>query len=133
MKNSPRNAASSTPRTRREFLSKVGQGMLAATVGFEVANGLGLSSVLAEETSNALNFGSHEPLVRLMQDTPADKLLPMLAEKLRGGMEIRTLVTAQAPCHRRSKLPRNNRCAMPRLLVVTARSILFIPASLMTA
>ena len=91
-----------TPRTRREFLSQVGQGMLAATVGFEVANGLGLSSAFAEETTHALDFGPLEPLVRLMQDTPADKLLPVLAEKLRGGMEIRTLVTAGALANART-------------------------------
>ncbi len=84
------------PRTRREFLAQVGQGMLAATVGYEVANGLGLSYALAEEKSQALNFGALEPLVRLMQDTPADKLLPMLAEKLRSGTEIKTLVAAGA-------------------------------------
>ena len=102
MKNPPRNTRSNTPRTRREFLSKVGQGMLAATVGFEVANGLGLSSALAEETTNALDFGPHEALVRLMQDTPADKLLAVLAEKLRGGMELRTFVTAGALANART-------------------------------
>ncbi len=84
------------PRTRREFLAQVGQGMLVATVGYEVANGLGLSSALAEEKAAALNFGPLESLVRLMQDTPADKLLPVLAEKLRSGTEIRTLVAAGA-------------------------------------
>ena len=30
------------PRTRREFLTDVGRGMLIATVGCEVATGLGL-------------------------------------------------------------------------------------------
>ena len=29
------------PRTRREFLAEVGRGMLVATVGYEVASGLG--------------------------------------------------------------------------------------------
>lgn len=84
------------PRTRREFLAQVGQGMLVATVGYEVANGLGLSEALAEESPEALSFGGLEPLVRLMQDTPIDKLLPLLAEKLRGGTELRTLVAAGA-------------------------------------
>ena len=76
--------------------------MLAATVGFEVANGLGLSSVQAGEITHALDFGPLEPLVRLMQDTPADKLLPVLAEKLCGGTELRTLVTAGALANART-------------------------------
>lgn len=46
------------PNTRREFLADVGRGMLIATVGFEVANDLGLASALAAEESGALTFGS---------------------------------------------------------------------------
>src|SRR5437867_10658129 len=102
MKHLPQNANTTTPRTRREFLARVGQGMFVATVGYEVAKGLGLSSALAEETTSALDFGPLESLVRLMQDTPADKLLSVLAEKLRGGMEIRTFVTAGALANART-------------------------------
>ena len=102
MKTQPRNETTISPRTRREFLSQVGQGMMAATIGYEVATGLGLSSARAEEAAGALDFGPLDPLVRLMQDTPADKLLPMLAEKLRGGMELRTLVTAGALANART-------------------------------
>jgi len=53
-----------TTRTRREFLADVGRGMLVATVGYEVATELGLSSALAEETAGRLSFGSLEPLGR---------------------------------------------------------------------
>jgi hypothetical protein len=90
------------PATRREFLADVGRGMLIATVGFEVANGLGLSSVLAAEESEALAFGSLEPLVRLMQETPADRLLPALMEKMRSGADLRRLVAAGALANART-------------------------------
>ena len=38
-----------TPRTRREFLAEVGRGMLVATVGYRVANELGLASSVGGE------------------------------------------------------------------------------------
>jgi hypothetical protein len=85
-----------TPRTRREFLTDVSRGMLVATVGYEVAHGLGLTSALAEETSAALSFGALEPLVCLMQETPANKLLPMLVDKLNHGTQLRELLAAAA-------------------------------------
>src|ERR1051326_1083891 len=86
-----------TPRTRREFLAEVGQGMLLATVGAEVASGLGLARAdAAEAASDALHFGSLEPLVVLMQETPADRLLPKLAGQLRSGTDLRQLVAAAA-------------------------------------
>lgn len=93
-----------TPRTRREFLSHVGQGTLAATVGLEVARGLGLSPALAADPAEAeaISFGSLEPLVRMMQDTPAKELLPKLVEKLRAGTELRTLVAAGALANART-------------------------------
>jgi hypothetical protein len=85
-----------TLRTRREFLSEVGRGMLVATVGYEVAHGLGLTSAIAEEAAAPLSFGALEPLVCLMQETPPDKLLPMLVKKLNGGTQLRDLVAAAA-------------------------------------
>src|SRR6185312_12919179 len=50
-----------TLRTRREFFTDVGRGMLVASVGYEVANGLGLSTAFAEEPT-PLSFGELEPL-----------------------------------------------------------------------
>jgi len=32
------------PKTRREFLTEVGRGMLVATVGYEIASDLGLAA-----------------------------------------------------------------------------------------
>jgi len=75
-----------TSRTRREFLAEVGRGMLVATVGYEVAGELGLASSLGDET--ALSFGPLEPLVCLMQETPVNRLLPTLVERLRAGTEL---------------------------------------------
>ncbi|HEY3901517.1 MAG TPA: hypothetical protein VGM54_23100 [Chthoniobacter sp.] len=91
-----------TPRTRREFLAQVSQGMLVASVGVEVANELGLSPALAEETSAELGFGSLEPLVRLMQETPVDQLLPKLVAELRAGTELKRLVAAGAMANART-------------------------------
>src|SRR2546427_2546362 len=91
-----------TPRTRREFLAEVGRGMLVATVGYEVANGLGLVSALAEESADSLSFGPLEPLVCLMQETPVNRLLPMLAEQLRSGTDLRRLVAAAALANART-------------------------------
>src|SRR5882672_3786350 len=85
-----------TPRNRREFLAEVGRGMLIATVGSEVAGGLGLAHATAAEAEEALHFGSLEPLVVLMQETPADKLLPRLVEQLRSGTDLKRLVAAAA-------------------------------------
>ena len=84
------------PRTRREFLTDVGRGMLVATVGYEVAQGLGLASALADEPSEALSFGSLEPLVSLMQETPIDRLVPVLVNRLRSGVDLRKLTAAAA-------------------------------------
>src|SRR5438094_5883420 len=91
-----------TPRTRREFLAEVGRGMLVASVGYEVASNLGLASALAEDAPDTLSFGSLEPLVRLMQETPADRLLPALAKQLHSGADLRRLTAAAALANART-------------------------------
>ena len=65
---------------RREFLAEVGRGMLVATVGSAVASELGLAKSFAEEAPNELQFGELEPLVRFMQETAPNKLVPALGE-----------------------------------------------------
>src|SRR5437899_1867777 len=89
-----------TSSTRREFLAEVGRGMLVATVGYELASELGLASTLGEET--ALSFGALEPLVCLMQETPVNRLLPTLVERLRAGTQLSRLVTAAALANART-------------------------------
>lgn len=81
--------------TRREFLSDVGRGMLLAGLGTSLATDLGVSRAWADD-SEALTFGNLEPLVALMQDTEPAKLTAVLVEKLKSGMDLRTLVAAGA-------------------------------------
>jgi hypothetical protein len=89
-------------RTRREFLADVGRGVLVAGIGSTLATQLGLAPALADEPSDRLTFGNLEPLVALLQETPPDKLLPLLVEKLSKGTELRSLVAAGALANARS-------------------------------
>lgn len=91
-------------RSRREFLSDVGSGMLVAGVGYSTALDLGLSTARAAEGSepNVLTFGSLEPLVGLMQDTPVNKLLSVLVGKMHDGTDLKTLVAAAALANART-------------------------------
>jgi hypothetical protein len=91
-----------TNRNRREFLADVGKGMLIAGVGPALAADLGLASARAGEGPERLSFGDREPLVSLLEDTPADKLLPILVEKLKGGADAGSLVAAAALANART-------------------------------
>src|SRR5258706_3965540 len=79
------------PKTRREFLADVGRGMLVATVGYGIARELCLAPAFGAEAPDALDFGSLEPLVRFMQETPAEKLVPALTDKLKSGADLRQI------------------------------------------
>jgi hypothetical protein len=82
-------------RNRRRFLADVGRGMLLASLGPAVASELGVGPARAAfGDSERLEFGKLEPLVGLMQDTPAAKLTPVLVERLRQGTSLQTLVAA---------------------------------------
>ena len=81
------------PNTRREFLADVGRGMLVASLG-TAAFDLGLAPASAAEGADALDFGKLEPLAALLQDTPTNKLMSVLVEKLKSGTDLRTLVAA---------------------------------------
>jgi hypothetical protein len=76
--------------------------MLVATVGYEMANDLGLASAHAEETAESLAFGDLEPLVCLMQETPANRLLPALIDQLHLGTSLRQLTAAAALANART-------------------------------
>src|SRR6267143_1295216 len=88
--------------TRREFLADVGRGMLVASVGYGMATELGLAPAFAAEAPDALDFGPLESLVCLMQETPANRLLPALADKLKSGTELSRLVAAGALANART-------------------------------
>ena len=90
--------------TRRDFLSQVGQGMLVASVG-SLAFDLGLTGAIAGEADKdgpSLTFGKLEPLVRLMQETPADKLLPKVVAMLDSGTSLKDCVAAAALANARA-------------------------------
>jgi hypothetical protein len=88
---------------RREFLADVGRGMLLASVGSTLAQDLGLgSSAMAEGASARLNFGAMEPLVSLMQETPAARILPAVMQRIKGGTELRQVVAAAALANART-------------------------------
>jgi len=89
-------------RNRREFLADVGRGMLIAGAGPVLASDLGLARVLADEPAKRLDFGKLEPLVAIMQETPADKLLPILVERLNKGTDLQQLVAAGALANART-------------------------------
>src|SRR4051812_35089178 len=91
-----------TNSTRRQFLGEVGRGMVVATVGYSLASELGLATTFAADAPDALNFGELEPLVCLMQETPANQLLPKLTAKIRSGTELKRLVTAAALANART-------------------------------
>lgn len=90
-------------RSRREFLAGVGRGTLVAALGSSVAIDLGLASRAdAAGEDDRLTFGSLEPLVALLEETPAERLTALLVEKIRGGMELRDLVAAGALANARA-------------------------------
>jgi len=81
---------------RREFLAGVGRGMLIAGVGYQVALDIGLSPALADDGSETLSFGALEPMVALIQETPVNRILPIVVERIQGGTDIREIVAAAA-------------------------------------
>ncbi len=89
-------------RTRRDFLADVGKGMLTASVGTALASELGLSTVLAEGHTPALEFGKLEALVELMQENSAERMLPLVVERLAQGAELREVVAAAALANART-------------------------------
>jgi hypothetical protein len=87
-------------RTRRELFSDVGRGMIAAAVGTGLAADLGFAFA-ADETGH-ITFGELEPLVAFLQETPANKLLPKVAEKLKSGTDLKTFTAAAALANARA-------------------------------
>ena len=90
-------------RNRREFLANVGSGMLVASVGSNLAQDLGLApAALADGSAERLTFGQLEPLVSLMQETPIERFLPAVLDKMRDGTDLRQLVAAAALANART-------------------------------
>ncbi|MDB5313626.1 MAG: hypothetical protein JWO38_7828 [Gemmataceae bacterium] len=91
-----------SPHNRRDFLADVGRGMLVASLGPALTADLGLGPAFAADGPDELMFGKLEPLVALLQDTPTNKLMPVLVGKLKDGVDLRTLVAAGALANARS-------------------------------
>ena len=88
-------------RSRREFIGDVSKTMVAASVGFALADDLFPGRALADGPDR-ITFGDLEPLVTLMQETPAERLLPLIVERMRGGTELRQVVSAAALANARA-------------------------------
>ncbi len=89
-------------KSRRAFLTDVGTGMVVASVGSALAADLGFSSAYANQGAERLSFGTLEPLVGLMQETPAARLVPAVVERLRSGTSLRDVVAAAALANART-------------------------------
>ena len=89
-------------RTRREFIKDVSAGVVAASVGSSLAADLGFSTSFAAEGPERLTFGALEPLVSVMQETPAERLLSVAVERLRQGTALREVVAAAALANART-------------------------------
>ncbi len=81
---------------RREFLQDVGTGVVVASIGSGLANDLGFSTAFAQQGTERLTFGKLEPLVSLVQETPAAQLIPQIVERMRSGTSLRDVVAAAA-------------------------------------
>ena len=80
---------------RREFLGDVGKGMLIVGLGTSLADSLGISAAFAEQGPDSLSFGKLQSLVSLMQETPLEKLQPLLVKKLESGeTSLKQLIAA---------------------------------------
>lgn len=86
---------------RRKFLAGVGKGMILASVGAAGASDLGLAPAWAGQDSDELPLGRWEPLANLMVETPLDRLLPTLVNRLNGGTTLDELVAAAAMANTR--------------------------------
>jgi hypothetical protein len=87
---------------RRQFLADVGRGMLIAGLGPGLAADFGLAPARAADGPDRLTFGPFEALAGLMQDTPPDKLQPLLVQKLRDGTPLKELVACAALANARA-------------------------------
>jgi hypothetical protein len=67
-----------------------------------MAADLGFSSAFADQGTERLRFGALEPLVGVMQETPAARLIPIIVERLNSGTALRDVVAAAALANART-------------------------------
>ncbi len=90
-------------RSRRAFLTSVGQGTLVATLGPSMALDLGIvPRAFANDLETPLTFGNLERLVCAMQETPIGKLQNDLAQRLSQGETLKNMIAAAALANART-------------------------------
>ncbi len=89
-------------QSRRELLADIGRGMVVAGIGSSLAEDLGVSPAWAKEEPARLSFGALDNLVDFIQGTPANKLIPLVVEKLDKGTSLKELVAAAALANARA-------------------------------
>ena len=82
--------------SRREFMSEVGKGALIAGLGSSLAIEAEIALAFSAKEPTPLSFGSLEPLVGLMEQTPLEKLQPALVDQINRGTQLKTLLAAGA-------------------------------------
>ena len=87
--------------TRRDFLGNLGHGMLVACVGPGLASEFSARAAPRDMRVRRLS-SDLERLVRTMQDTAPDALMPVLVRELKNGTALRTLVGAGALANART-------------------------------
>ena len=90
---------------RRTFLARLGQGMLVAGIGGPLAVEMGFVSadVAADDGAmNRLTFGPREPLVDLLAETPPDRIIRVVVDRIRTGTTLEELVAAGALANARA-------------------------------
>src|SRR5438876_2182043 len=75
--------------------------MVVASVGGSLAADLGVGAAFADEEGR-LCFGRLDPLVNLIHETPANRILQVAVERLRQGTPMRDLVAAAALANART-------------------------------
>ena len=90
--------------SRRQFFGRVGFGIGGAALGSVLLDRLGFGEALAAfaPRGERLHFGALDPLVDLMQETPADELVAQLIARLRAGVTTSQLIGAAALANARA-------------------------------
>ncbi len=88
--------------SRRVFLGGLSTSMLAVGLGAPLRGRLRWALGLDQDDLEALTFGELEALAALMQEKAPDELQRILIEKIRAGLDLRTLVAAGAMANART-------------------------------
>ncbi|MFN0060722.1 MAG: hypothetical protein ACKVX7_19885, partial [Planctomycetota bacterium] len=89
-------------RTRRTFLGDVGRGMLLASLGPSLLKDLSLGAEPLGEDRTRLSFGALEPLAQLFQESSPEQVQARVVERLKAGVDLRTIVAAGALANARA-------------------------------